>query len=77
MYWHKAKINIENVMILVALTYLLGLAWQGFFYIELQGNFRLWFIHGLFLISKNGTNYIVSYLTNSIATKLNANDDTP
>lgn len=36
MYWHKAKINIENVMILVALTYLRGLAWQGFLYIGFQ-----------------------------------------
>lgn len=67
MYWHKAKINIENVMILVALTYLRGLAWQGFF---------PWFIHGFF-VPKNGTNYIVSYLTNSITTKTNESDDTP
>ena len=56
MYWHKAKINIENVMILVALTYLRGLAWQGFFYIYQIFAFGLWFTHSLFLIPKKRPN---------------------
>ncbi|AQP43374.1 Uncharacterised protein [Streptococcus gallolyticus] len=49
------------------------------FYIAKEALLALsfYYFHYKMTIPKNGANYIVSYLTNSITTKLNASDDTP